>query len=83
MGIKKFLIEVEEGRTDGCDVCPCKAVSGDCRNFLEINCYDYDLTTIKLKEETCDNVNHSIDNSILDNSEFDYGHIIIHTTDEG
>lgn len=34
-----------------------------------------------IEEESCDYTNYSVDNSILDNSEFDYGHNITHNRD--
>jgi hypothetical protein len=48
MAIKKFLIEVEEGETR-CSKCP----FGDCPVSFPnspINCKEYDLATMKIKE---------------------------------
>ena len=79
METKKFIIEVEKGETR-CSKCP----FGDCPVSFPnspINCKEYDLATMKIKKENNEYINHSIDNSILDNSEFDYGHNITHIID--
>lgn len=47
MATKRFIIEVEEGRTM-CDVCP---IFNDCQfELLGIRCDDYNLATIKIQE---------------------------------
>lgn len=50
MATKKFIIEVEEGRT-GCSECPLAKIA-DCYLYQEVLqiCDNYDLTTIKIKE---------------------------------
>lgn len=48
MATKKFIIEVEEGRTK-CDVCP--LFSNDCQSgLLCIRCDVHDLATMKIKK---------------------------------
>ena len=51
MATKKFIIEVEEGLTDGCDICPFQtALLGACKNPPKLSCLNYDLATMKIKE---------------------------------
>ena len=52
MATKKFIIEVEEGVTEGCAICPCETTQG-CYNLLEkygLYCSHYNLATMKIKE---------------------------------
>lgn len=46
MATKKFLIEVEEGRTR-CDECP-EGIA--CGGLSSLHCCDYNLATMKIKE---------------------------------
>lgn len=51
MATKKFIIEVDEGTTDGCDICPFQTVLlKACKNPPKLNCFNYDLATMKIKE---------------------------------
>lgn len=46
MATKKYLVEVEEGRTE-CDQCPDFFL---CGGFGPIHCNDFNLATMKIKE---------------------------------
>ena len=50
MATKKFIIEVEEGPTH-CDACPLYTEIGSCSGGIyNLDCYKYNLATIKTKE---------------------------------
>lgn len=53
MAIKRFIIEVEEGRTH-CDCCPI-GNAGNCSRFkfsdLGLDCDEFNLTTMKIIKE--------------------------------
>lgn len=51
MAVKRFIIEVEEGMIDGCDICPFQtALLEACKNPPKLSCYNYDLSTMKIQE---------------------------------
>lgn len=58
MVIKKFIIEVEEGRTKCDNFCPLKNCNGVCVDIYEdvekiipfLRCREFNLATMKIKE---------------------------------
>ena len=49
MATKKFVIEVEKGRTE-CEMCPYMAIKGlGCSSVQVLNCTMYDLSTMEVK----------------------------------
>lgn len=57
MSTKKFIIEVEEGRTKCDNFCPlkqsghCADIDGDVENVIPfLRCIEYNLATMKIKE---------------------------------
>lgn len=49
MAIKKFIIEVEEGRT-GCPQCPLQHIECYAEMYDILDCSKYNLATMKIKE---------------------------------
>jgi hypothetical protein len=50
MATKKFIIEVDEGRTE-CEMCPYMSIKGlGCSSVQVLNCTMYNLATMKIKE---------------------------------
>ena len=50
MATKKFIIEVEEGKTK-CDWCPLQTTIGNCCGGIgELDCFAYNFATMKITE---------------------------------
>jgi hypothetical protein len=50
MATKKFIIEVDEGRTE-CEMCPYMSIKGlGCSSVQVLNCTMYNLATMRIKE---------------------------------
>lgn len=51
METKKFIIEVEEGKTECDEHCPLYTDYGSCSaGIYNLDCHKYNFTTIKIKE---------------------------------
>ena len=51
MATKKFIIEVEEGKTPSCEKCPFLAPLGLCNGSpVPLNCLKVNLATMKITE---------------------------------
>lgn len=51
MATKKFIIEVEEGKTISCEKCPFSMPFGMCNGSpVPLNCLKLDLATMKITE---------------------------------